>query len=323
MTYRILIAFLLSTSSVFAAEPLPVISQAEYEILTAQQQSAYVSDFKMNWLQFASAVQSAASAPQVVRRSSHYNRPNWTPKQYGQTIADANGAYLATCQGNENKAACATLLKDIVATTPESACKVIATGTDGHRIQIPKVGFTKEYRCAFQANAPLLRKVAENGCAKTDPKTTPANDLFITKFEASSGISLLGPTNIFEGIIEDVQEQDGHYIVQMLKPNMTKKPVTLERVSFVLRKVGGIYMLRLPTGTEVQVKIENTPRKNLVPSVVSVKGRQNHTKEENAQLDRFYDAHVLLASNCELSKGLKSLNVYQSSPSSALPKAAR
>lgn len=305
----------------FAVEQqLPVLSQAEYEILTAQQKSAYVGDFKTAWLSFASNFQNAASAPQRLRRSDHYNRTSWTPKQYGQTATDAKAVYSSSCQNGANQAACSTLLKDIEAATPQDGrCKILDAG-NGHRIQIPPFGLTKEYRCAFNANVPLLKKVVENGCKEVDPKTAPSNDLFTTTFEASTGVSLLGPSNVFEGIVEDVQEQDGHFIVQMLKPNMTAQPVSLERVSFVVRKMNGIYLLRLPTGSEVEVKITNNSRKNIMPRFMPAKGgkvveRTALSQAEKNVLDRFHDSSVLLASNCKLSEGLKKLNVYQSSPS--------
>lgn len=312
----------ISATTPETTQALPVLSEAEYALMTAQQQSVYVSDFKLAWLQFANNFSAANSAPQRVRSQAHYNRTTWTPNQYGETARAAQSAFENSCGTfSSQQTACNALLKDIVTATPEGACPILGAKGD-HRIQVPPFGFTAEYRCAFQANSTLLRKVAENGCKDVDVKTAPSNDLFTTTFEASAGVSLLGPSNVFDGIIEDVQEQDGRYIVQMLKPNLLTKPVSLERISFVVRKVQNIYMLRLPTGTEVEVKIKNNSRKNIMPRFVSVQGRAAQSKEQNALLDHYYDATVLMASNCKLSEGLKKLGAYQparSAPSTPKP----
>lgn len=297
---------------------LPVLSEAEYALLNAQQQSAYVSDFKLAWLQFATNFSAANSAPQRVRTQSHYNRTTWTPPQYGETARAARTAFQESCTGSNHQTACNALLQDITEATPNEACPILGSEKNS-RIQVPPFGLTADYRCAFQANTTLLRKVAENGCKDVDVKTAPSNDLFTTTFEASQGVSLLGPSNVFDGIIEDVQEQDGHYIVQMLKPNLMTNPVGLERISFVVRKVQNIYMLRLPTGTEVEVKIKNNSRKNIMPRFISAGGRGNLSKDQNALLDRYYDATVLMASNCKLSEGLKKLGAYQPTQNPSAP----
>ena len=167
-------------------------------------------------------------------------------------------------------------------------------------------------KCPFESNRSQLAQLTQNGCSSNNPFSS----LFTTGFSTTDNSLILGQSSFLEGVIEDVSIQEKKsesnilYTLQMLIPNTTKSPISVERKSLNLRQDGPRFYLFDPYSKDPQeVKVANTNRTTIAIDNVATTSKQIEGK-------------VKLADNCMLAQQLKQTGLYQPQVPIAIPGAA-
>lgn len=173
---------------------------------------------------------------------------------------------------------------------------------------VPKFVLKPDAMCAIENNPKILANLVQKGCSNVKD----ANNLFTTSFKTNDRSILMGESNKVDTIVEKIGIQEKRssnditYEIQVLKPMLNTKPVSVGRENILLRKKDNTYYLVDKERGETEVSVYNGYRPNFLIESSGITTNY-HT---------YMDGRAQLASNCLLAGHLKNKGYYSATSSS-------